>query len=145
MVSDQQIIYITGCGGVVNKGLGTFLKTLDSHRIFLSVNNQFPKLRFEYQVAVVAKLIREFYTDNTMIIANSYGAYLCFYALNDAPHYLSKFLLLSPVIGSALDAQTMAYPRLPGYQRDDLAVAKKCISKPNLLVIHVGDRDAGYD
>ena len=129
----------------MNQGQGAYVKTHYPHCIGLSVNGHFLKLRFEHQVSVVAKLIREFYTDNTMIIANSYGAYLCFYALNDAPHYLSKFLLLSPVIGFALDAQTMAYPRLPGHQRYDLAVAKKRISKPNLLVIHFGDRDAGYD
>jgi len=144
-MSDQRVIYITGRGGDANKGLGAYLKALDANRIGLSVNSQFLQLDFQHQVNVVSKLVGEFDSSNTRIIANSYGAYLCLHALIDAPSYLSQFLLLSPAIGAALNKQSLAYSRMPGYQKYDRAVTEKRLSKPGSLAIHIGDKDDGYD
>jgi len=140
----MQIIYITGRGGDASKGLGAYLKELDANRIGLSVNSQFLQLDFHAQVALVSKLIGDFDSSNTRIIANSYGAYLCLHALIDAPCYLSRFLLLSPVIGAVLDRQAMVYARLPGCQTFDQAVAEKRLTKPSSLAIHIGSDDMGY-
>lgn len=145
MTSDQRVIYITGRGGDANKGLGAYLKTLDTNRIGLSMNSQFLKLDFQNQVDVVSKLIGEFDSSNTRIIANSYGAYLCLHALIDAPSYLSHFLLLSPAIGAALNEQTLAYSRMPGCQKYNFAVAEERLTKPASLAIYIGDKDDGYD
>ena len=41
MTSEQRIIYITGRGGDASKGLGAYLKTIDPHRIGLSVKHFF--------------------------------------------------------------------------------------------------------
>ena len=76
MTSEHRIIYITGRGGDANKGLGGYLKSLDPHRIGLSVNSDFLKLNFNKQVTVVAKLIHDFDSPRTFVVANSYGAYL---------------------------------------------------------------------
>jgi len=70
MTSDQRIIYITGRGGDANKGLGAYLKTIDSHRIGLSVNSIFLVLPFEQQLAVIHDLLGRFDGPNTSIIAN---------------------------------------------------------------------------
>ena len=145
MTSEQQIIYITGRGGDASKGLGGYLKSLDPHRIGLSVNSDFLKLNFNKQVAVVAKLIHDFDSPRTFVVANSYGAYLCLHALIDAPSYMSRFLFISPVISSALNDQPMSYSRLPGSQCYNQAVSKKRITKPNLLAIYIGDSDPGYN
>jgi len=142
---DQRVIYITGRGGDANKGLGAYLKTLDANRIGLSVNSQFLQLDFQNQVNVVSKLIGEFDSSHTRIIANSYGAYLCLHALIDAPSYLSHFLLLSPAIGAALNKQSLAYSRMPGCQRYDRTLTEKRLTKPGSLAIHIGDKDDGYD
>ena len=141
----MQIIYITGRGGDANKGLGAYLKELDANRIGLSMNKQFLTLSFEEQVGVVAKLIGDFDSPNTRIIANSYGAYLCLHALIDAPQYQSHILLLSPVIGAALNPKHLAYARLPGCQRYKLAVVEKRITRPASIAIHIGSDDMGYD
>jgi len=69
---------------------------------------------------------------------------LCLQALIDAPRYQSHFLLLSPVIGAALNPQKMAYSRLPSCQRYKLAVAEKRLTKPGSLAIHIGSDDMGY-
>ena len=76
MTSEQRIIYITGRGGDVNKGLGAYLKTIDPHRIGLSVNSIFLSLPFEQQISTIHDLLVRFDGPNTSIIANSYGAYL---------------------------------------------------------------------
>jgi hypothetical protein len=140
----MQIIYITGRGGDANKGLGEHLKSLNANRIGLSVNSQFLKLDFRAQIEFAGKLISDFDSPETYIIANSYGAYLCLQALIDAPRYQSHFLLLSPVIGAALNPQTMAYSRLPSCQRYELAVSEKRLTKPSSLAIHIGSEDIGY-
>ena len=142
---DQRVIYITGRGGDANKGLGEYLKTLHANRIGLSVNSQFLQLDFQNQINVVSKLIGEFDSSHTRIIANSYGAYLCLHALIDAPSYLSHFLLLSPAIGAALNEQTLAYSRMPGCQKYNFAVAEERLTKPASLAIYIGDKDDGYD
>ena len=142
---DQRVIYITGRGGDANKGLGAYLKALDANRIGLSINGQFLKLSFDEQVTFVTKLIGDFDSSDTYIIANSYGAYLCLQALIDAPQYLSRFLLLSPVIGAALNSKQMAYSRLPSSQKYKQVVADKRLTKPHSIEVHIGSEDAGYD
>ena len=144
-MSDQRTIYITGRGGDANKGLGAYLKVLDANRIGLSVNSQFLQLDFQNQVNVVSKLIGEFDSSHTRIIANSYGAYLCLHALIDAPNYSSHFLLLSPAIASASNKHFLVYSRMPGCQKYDRAVTEKRLTKPGSIEIHIGDKDEGYD
>ena len=85
---------------------------------------------------VVSKLIREFDSSHTRIVANSYGAYLCLHGLIDAPSYLRHFLLLSPTIGAALNKQSLTYSRMPGCQKYDRAVSEKRLTKPGSLAIH---------
>ena len=99
MSTDQIVIYITGRGGDANKGLGAYLKTIDPHRIGLSVNSIFLSLPFEQQISTIHDLLHRFDSSNTSIIANSYGAYLLTSAFIDQPAISSQVLLLSPLLG----------------------------------------------
>jgi hypothetical protein len=73
MSTDQLVIYITGRGGDANKGLGAYLKTIDPHRIGLSVNSTFLSLSFEQKISAIQDLLNRFDGSNASIIANFYS------------------------------------------------------------------------
>jgi len=143
MTSDQRIIYITGRGGDANKGLGAYLKTIDSHRIGLSVNSIFLVLPFEQQLAVIHDLLGRFDGPNTSIIANSYGAYLLTSALIDKPAIASQVLLLSPALGLTIVEEEMFYSRPPNQRLWSEALEQGRMTKPSYLAVCAGELDAG--
>ena len=112
MTSEQRIIYITGRGGDASRGLGAYLKTIDPHRIGLSVNSIFLSLPFEQQISTIHDLLARFDGPSTLIIANSYGACLLAAAFIDKPAIASQVLLLSPLLGLTLLGEEKFYSRL---------------------------------
>ncbi|MDB4001934.1 hypothetical protein N9449_04435 [Oceanospirillaceae bacterium] len=143
MTSEQRIIYITGRGGDASKGLGAYLKTIDPHRIGLSVNSIFLSLPFEQQISTIHDLLHRFDSPNTSIIANSYGAYLLTSALIDQPSIASQVLLLSPALGLTLVEEEMFYSRPPNQRLWSEALEQGRIAKPNYLSVCSGELDAG--
>ena len=143
MITDQRIIYITGRGGDANKGLGAYLKTIDPHRIGLSVNSIFLALSFEQKLAVIHDLLGRFDGPNTSIIANSYGAYLLTSALIDKPAIASQVLLLSPVLGLTIVEEEMFYSRPPNQRSWSEALEQGRMTKPRYLEVCTGELDAG--
>ncbi|WP_443628498.1 hypothetical protein [Candidatus Njordibacter sp. Uisw_002] len=143
MSTDQIVIYITGRGGDANKGLGAYLKTIDPHRIGLSVNSIFLSLPFEQQISTIHDLLHRFDSPNTSIIANSYGAYLLTSALIDQPSIASQVLLLSPALGLTLVEEEMFYSRPPNQRLWSEALEQGRIAKPKYLAVCSGELDAG--
>ena len=143
MSTDQLVIYITGRGGDANKGLGAYLKTIDPHRIGLSVNSIFLSLPFEQQISTIHDLLHSFDGPNTRIIANSYGAYLLTSALIDQPSIASQVLLLSPALGLTLVEEEMFYSRPPNQRLWSEALEQGRMAKPSYLAICSGELDAG--
>ena len=143
MNKDQQVIYITGRGGDANKGLGAYLKTIDPHRIGLSVNSIFLSLPFEQQISTIHDLLHRFDGPNTSIIANSYGAYLLTSAFIDQLSIASQVLLLSPALGLTLVEEEMFYSRPPNQRLWSEALEQGRIAKPNYLSVCSGELDAG--
>ncbi len=140
---NQRLIYITGSGGDANKGLGTYLKSLDVNRIGLSVNSIFLSLPFEQQISTIHDLLHRFDGPNTSIIANSYGAYLLTSALIDQPSIASQVLLLSPALGLTLVEEEMFYSRPPNQRLWSEALEQGRIAKPSYLAVCSGELDAG--
>ena len=143
MKLNQRLIYITGRGGDANKGLGAYLKTIDPHRIGLSVNSIFLSLPFEQQISTIHDLLQRFDGPNTNIIANSYGAYLLTSALIDQPLIASQVLLLSPALGLTLVEEEMFYSRPPNQRLWSEALEQGRIAKPSYLAVCSGELDAG--
>jgi len=143
MISEQQIIYITGRGGDANKGLGAYLKTIAPNRIGLSVNSIFLSLPFEKQVATIHDLLGRFEGPSTSVIANSYGAYLLTSALIDKPAISSQVLLLSPTLGLTLLEEEMFYSRPPHQRPWTEALEQGRMTKPNYLAMCSGELDGG--
>ena len=143
MTSEQRIIYITGRGGDANEGLGAYLKTIDPHRIGLSVNSIFLSLPFEQQISTIHDLLNRFDGPNTRIIANSYGAYLLTSALIDRPAIASQVLLLSPALGLTLVEEEMFYSRPPHQRPWSEALEQGRMTKPSYLAVCAGELDGG--
>jgi len=143
MSTDQLVIYITGRGGDAGKGLGAYLKTIDPHRIGLSVNSIFLSLPFEQQISTIHDLLHGFDSPNTSIIANSYGAYLLTSALIDKPAIASQVLLLSPALGLTLIEDEMFYSRPPNQRPWSEALEQGRMTKPSYLAVCAGELDAG--
>ena len=143
MSTDQLVIYITGRGGDANKGLGEYLKTIDPHRIGLSVNSIFLSLPFEQQISTIHDLLHRFDGPNTSIIANSYGAYLLTSALIDQPSIASQVLLLSPALGLTLVEEEMFYSRPPNQRSWLEALEQGRMAKPSYLEVCAGESDGG--
>ena len=143
MTSEQRIIYITGRGGDAGKGLGAYLKTIDPHRIGLSVNSIFLSLPFDQQISTIHDLLHRFDGPNTSIIANSYGAYLLTSSLIDKPAIASQVLLLSPLLGLTLEEEQMFYSRPPNQPSWSEALEQGRMNKPSYLEVCAGESDGG--
>jgi hypothetical protein len=143
MTSNQHIIYITGRGGDASKGLGAYIKTIDPHRIGLSVNSIFLSLPFEQQISTIQDLLHRFDGPNTSIIANSYGAYLLTSAFIDKPAIASQVLLLSPLLGLTLVEEEKFYSRPPNQRSWSKALEQGTMTKPRYLEVCAGELDGG--
>ena len=144
MTSERRIIYITGRGGDAGKGLGAYLKTIDPHRIGLSVNSIFLSLPFDQQISTIHDLLHRFDGPNTSIIANSYGAYLLTSSLIDKPAIASQVLLLSPLLGLTLEEEEqMFYSRPPNQRSWSEALEQGRMNKPSYLEVCAGELDGG--
>ena len=143
MTSEQRIIYITGRGGDAGKGLGAYLKTIDPHRIGLSVNSIFLSLPFDQQISTIHDLLHRFDGPNTSIIANSYGAYLLTSSLIDKPAIASQVLLLSPLLGLTLEEEQMFYSTPPNQRSWSEALEQGRMNKPSYLEVCAGESDGG--
>ena len=143
MTSEQRIIYITGRGGDASKGLGAYLKTIDPHRIGLSVNSIFLSLPFEQQISTIHDLLVRFDGPSTRIIANSYGAYLLTSAFIDKPTIASQVLLLSPLLGLTIVEEEKFYSRPPNQRSWSEALEQGRMTKPKYLEVCAGELDGG--
>ena len=143
MSKDQLVIYITGRGGDAGKGLGAYLKTIDPHRIGLSVNSIFLSLPFEQQISTIHDLLVRFDGPSTRIIANSYGAYLLTSAFIDKPAIASQVLLLSPLLGLTLVEEEKFYSRPPNQRSWSEALEQGRMTKPSYLEVCAGELDGG--
>ena len=134
----MNIRYITGRGGSGTGGLSAYLRTLSNDFDVLPIDPDFLVLDLEDQI----NSVRQFVTRDTgNVIANSYGAYLLLQALIDQPPCQSRILLLSPVLGRALDKERMLFSRPPREKTLRKAIAEGRLGAPLHLEIVTGQED----
>ena len=130
--------YITGRMGSAQGGLSAYLATLSDDYSALAIDQNFIAQSFEEQVAATRHFCA---VDDAHIIANSYGAYLLLQALIDQPPLPAKVLLLSPVLGRAMDPDRMLFSRPPRERTLHQAIEKKHLGMPRNLRIVTGKED----
>jgi pimeloyl-ACP methyl ester carboxylesterase len=137
----MSIIYITGRGGDSNTGLGSWIKEQCPDRIGLSINNQFLALGYQDQASTVVNLVKDFDSPDTVIIANSYGAYLLLQAMLELGDMASRILLLSPVMGRGMIKSAMFMSRPPNEHKVVRAEENGNVLAGLRISVHVGEHD----
>ena len=137
---ERVVIYISGRGGNTDEGLGGWLKSIHENRIGLSVNQQFLSLNFDKQVQVIQDLVERFDAKDTLIIANSYGAYMLAHALLNI-ELDAQMILLSPVLGRGVASNSMFVSIPPGESRIAKAMKSGGVFENFNISVHVGEYD----
>lgn len=133
------ILYITGRGGSLDKGLAPYLTSLADSFEGVAVDVSFLKQSPLDQVALIQSKIAE--NLERVVIANSYGAYLTLQSLVGLKTAPEKVLLLSPVLGiaQAKDRMYMSRPPLTGRLKE--GIGSGSIAKPAMLKVLIGNQD----
>lgn len=104
----KAVYYLTGMGGRLHTGLGKGLVDkgfkVDGRELF----GEFRKLRFQQQVdAIASDICNKHWSEDSCVIANSFGAYLFLNAQSQMKPYIGKVVLLSPILGDFSNTQTL--------------------------------------
>lgn len=134
----EKLRYITGRGGTAQGGLSAYLGTLSEDFSALAIDPDFLAQSFEEQVAATRHFCA---IDDGHIIANSYGAYLLLQSLIDHPPIPAKVLLLSPVLGRAMDSGRMLFSRPPREKTLHEAIEEGRLGLPAAISIITGRED----
>ena len=94
------IYYLTGQGGRLTEGLGAALFNCGLEVIGRELYGDFRRLHFDEQVSLIVEdLSKSHWTQQSQVIAKSFGAYLFLHAQSELSPYTGKVLLLSPIFG----------------------------------------------
>ena len=134
--------YITGRGGSGTGGLSAYLSKLAEDYSVLPVSAQFLGRDLQDQI----NCVRNFTTSrSTHVIANSYGAYLFLLSLIAQPSSPIRVLLLSPVLGRAMDRERMLFSRPPREASLKRAISDMNLGQVEHLEILTGEDDEVCD
>lgn len=138
----QTIYYLPGRGGQLLTGLGRALISRGLHVTGRETLGQFRELSFTEQVRVIADdLQTSFWAMDSLVIANSFGAYLFLHAQAQLPAYPGRVLILSPIVGEfeSRESGTVYSPPYP--KRLSELAKQKAFPTPRDAHIYVGELD----
>jgi len=136
------VYYLPGWSGRLNTGLGQGLMDRGFDVSGRETRDQFRDLPFLDQVRLVANdLQKYFWTPESKVVANSFGAYLLLNALPQMPPYVGEILLLSPIIGTFEDEETARTFEPPYSERIRQQLDEGKIPRPLNIEVHTGSED----
>lgn len=138
----SSIYYLTGMGGQLIKGLGEELIQRGLSISGQELIGEFKNLSFQEQIEQVSSdLQQHFWSTDSRVIANSFGAYLFLHAQATLEPYIGKVLLLSPIVGDFEDDESLRSfsPPRPYFLSE--AITNKVYPTPLNCQIHVGELD----
>jgi len=139
----RTVYYLTGMNGHLAKGLGEALLSRDVDVSGRELVDDFRSLGFQEQIDTVCDdLTNHFWSKESYVIANSFGAYLFLHSMAKLNKtYEGKVLLLSPIVGEFSNEETLMnfIPPRPTYlyevaERGEFPKLTNC-------EIHVGSED----
>lgn len=133
----MKLRYITGRGGSATQGLSLYLSKLVDDYQALANDAELHRRSVDEQINTVV----EFCKPATHLIANSYGAYLWLLSRIDAPPSDTRVLLLSPVMGRAVDPEKMLSSRPPRLKGLENAIDEERLVLPKLVSVVTGKDD----
>ena len=138
----SSIYYLPGYGGRLGTGLGAELLRRGFDVSGRETVGDFRDLPFSEQIDLVAKdLITHYWTEDSLVIANSFGAYLFLNAQLLIDPYIGKVLLLSPIVGEFSNEETGATFVPPQSGKLFELAESGGYPVPHQCEIHVGEQD----
>lgn len=144
------IYYLPGHGGHLEKGLGEELMRRGYDVIGRETRGEFNSLPFSSKVDLIAQdLMTMCWSEDALVVANSFGAYLFLHAQAQLKPYIGRVLMLSPIVGefskneSSYDEETdgwMGFIPPMARKLTDLISSGK-YPAPRHCEIHVGAQD----
>jgi hypothetical protein len=139
---DKSIYYLTGMGGQLDAGLGQALLSRGYHVTGRELVGEFRKLGFQHQIDIVAEdLLSNFWQEDSLVIANSFGAYLFLHAQSQLAPYVGKLILLSPIVGEFGNEETQMNFIPPRAEKLFELANAGAFPIPKQCEIHVGSED----
>ena len=142
MPLQRTVYYLPGHGGQIATGLGKGLNDRGFHLEGRETRGEFRSMPFREQVDRVAEDVSDrFWSEHSLVVANSYGAYLFLHAQTLLPPYIGRVLLLSPIVGEFKDVQSQR-GFIPPRADVILQLAKDgLMPAPKNCEAHVGSED----
>lgn len=137
----MKLRYVTGRGGSASEGLSRYLGTQVTDFAALPVDASLLRLSIDEQIT----LVNEFCSTATHLVVNSYGAYLWLLSRIDATPTTTKVLMLSPVMGRAVDTEKMMASRPPRMKGFESAIAEGRVKLPDNVSAYTGKEDPVCD
>ena len=137
----MKLRYVTGRGGSASDGLSRYLGTQVKDFVALPVDASILTLSIDEQIT----LVNEFCSTATHLVVNSYGAYLWLLSRIDSTPTNSKVLMLSPVMGRAVDTEKMMASRPPRMKGFESAIAEGRLNLPDNVSVYTGKNDPVCD
>ena len=100
------VYYLPGMGGRLETGLGEGIIQRGYNVVGQATLGAFKKLRFQEKIDIITTdLMESFWSDSSIVVANSFGAYLFLHSQINMPPFPGKVILFSPVIGTATNSE----------------------------------------
>lgn len=144
------IYYLPGHGGHLETGLGAELMSRGYDVTGRETRGEFKLLPFASQVDLVAQDLSSMcWSEDALVVANSFGAYLFLHAQSQLPPFIGKVLLLSPIVGEFAKDEPGDDEDAGGWLGFIPPMAKKLseliqsgsFPSPRQCEIHVGSQD----
>ena len=139
---DKTIYLLPGRGGKLTKGLGAELLARGYFVVGRELHGDFQRLPFASQVDCVADdLVSQFWHQEAMVVASSFGAYLFLQAQAQVTAFPGRVLLLSPIVGETANEEHMMFFVPPRARKLNELVFSGVYPTPVSCEIHVGEND----
>ena len=142
METDKSIYYLPGRGGQLNAGLGQALLARGFEVTGRATVDEFNHLPFQDQIETISQdLLKFFWSKDSKVIANSFGAYLFLHAQTLLDPFPGKVLLLSPIVGEFSNDEKMMNFIPPRAGKLMELASSNLFPNPNSCQMHVGSED----
>ena len=139
---NKTIYLLPGRGGRLTKGLGAELLARRYRVVGRELHGDFQRLPFASQVDCVADdLMSQFWHQDAMVVANSFGAFLFLQAQAQLSAFPGRVLLLSPIIGETMNEEQMIFFVPPRARQLHELIFSGVYPTPVSCEIHVGEDD----
>ncbi len=102
MSENKKVYLLPGRKGRLDGFIGTLLLNMGYDVYGREIDGAFEKLRISKQVEIIQNDLKDsFWNEKSIVIGNSYGAYLFLHSIIDIEKFPAKVLLFSPVLGKS--------------------------------------------